>query len=85
MEPKIALVYIRNGEEIVFPVKDIQHAVSLADNIAESDLLNESIAFNMFDVCQCNGRLDIGDSWESEEGENFEAFWRRARDGTENL
>lgn len=80
MEPKIALVYIRNGEEIVFPVKDIQHAILLADNIAESDLLNDSIDFNTFCVCQYNGKYGIGDSWESEEGEDFEEFWSRTRD-----
>lgn len=36
---QIALVYIRNGKETIFPVRDIDQAVQLADAIADSDLL----------------------------------------------
>lgn len=83
---KLALVYIRNGEETIFPVKDIKHAIRLADAIADSDLLNDTIDFNAFDVCQyyverAGGciSLHIGESWESEECENFEECWRGQR------
>lgn len=79
MKAEIALIYIRNGNETIFPVKDIQHAITLADSIADSDLLNDSIDYNMFDVCQYDGR-NIGDAWESEDGEDFDEFWRRVRD-----
>lgn len=76
---QIALIYIRNGKETIFPVRDIDQAVRLADAIAESDLLNDSVDYNMFDVCQYhNGR--IGDSWENEEGQDFEEYWNLCRD-----
>lgn len=76
---QIALIYIRNGKETIFPVRDIDQAVQLADAIAGSDLLNDSVDFNMFDVCQYhNGQ--IGDSWENEEGQDFEEYWSLCRD-----
>lgn len=78
MKTQIALVYIRNGQEIVFPVKDLDHAVRIADAIADSDLLNDAVDYNMFDVCEYhNGR--IGDAWESEDGGGFEEYWDEKR------
>lgn len=75
---QIALIYIRNGKETVFPVRDIDQAVRLADAIADSDLLNDSVDYNMFDVCQYhNGQ--IGDSWENEDGQDFEEYWNLCR------
>lgn len=75
----LALFYIRNGHEMIFPVKDVDQAVQLADAIADSDLLNDSVNYNMFDVCQYhNGQ--IGDSWENEDGQNFEEYWNLCRD-----
>lgn len=75
---QLALIYIRNGVETVFPVKDIDHAVCLADAIAESDLLNDDIDFNMFDVCEITDGT-IGDAWESDGHEDFNEYWRRKR------
>lgn len=80
MESKVefALVYIRNGRETVFPVKDIDHAVRIADSIADSDLLNDAVDFNAFDVCRYqNGRL--GEGWESKDGKEFNDYWREIR------
>lgn len=75
---QLVLIYIRNGAETVFPVRDIDHAVRLADAIAESDLLNDNIDFNMFDVCEfVNGA--VGDAWESDRYEDFNEYWRRKR------
>lgn len=57
---KFALIYIRNGQETIFPVVDINKAVLLADAIADSDFLNDSIDYNMFVVCDyLNG--EVGD------------------------
>lgn len=79
MKVQLALIYIRNGHETIFPVKDIDQAVRLADAIADSDLLNDDVDYNMFDVCQYrNGQ--IGDSWESEDGDDFDAYWKLCRD-----
>lgn len=74
----LALMYIRNGNEILFPVRDIQHAIALADNIADSDLLNDDIDFNMFDVFQYHNGT-IGEAWESEDGSSFDDLWRDSR------
>lgn len=77
-EVNLALVYIRNGQETIFPVEDIDHAVRLADAIADSDLLNISVDYNVFDVCQYhNGQ--IGDRWEDKNGQNFEEYWEQCR------
>lgn len=40
MNVQLTLIYIRNGHETIFPVKDIDQAVRLADAIADSDLLD---------------------------------------------
>lgn len=78
MKSTLALVYIRNNTETIFPVKDIDHAIRLADAIADSDLLNDSVDCNMFDVCEyCDG--NIGDSWMSEDEEEFDEYWRSRR------
>lgn len=83
MENKnIALLYIRNGVETIFPVKDISHAVRLADAIADSDLLNNSVDYNMFDVFYyelSSGDICLGDCWESDTYEDFNEYWRNLR------
>lgn len=80
MENKnIALLYIRNGVETIFPVKDISHAVRLANAIADSDLLNDSVDYNMFDVFYYElsfGAICLGDCWESDFYEDFNEYWR---------
>ena len=78
LKPQIALVYIRNGQELVFPVKNLNHAVQIADAIADSDLLNDDVDYNMFDVCDyTNGR--VTDAWENDEGLTFEEYWEQRR------
>lgn len=74
----LALVYVRNGQTHIFPIKDIDHAIRLADAIADSDLLNDEIGYNMLDVCEYFGG-DIGECWESEDEESFEEYWRKVR------
>lgn len=76
-----ALVYIRNMQEIIFPVKDIDHAIALAEAIADSDLLNDHVDMNCFDLCQYNKKTnEIGDCWENENFEDFTEYWRRMRE-----
>lgn len=76
---KLALLYIRNGKETIFPVSDIDQAVKIADAIADSDLLNDAVDYNMFDVFQyLNG--EIGEAWEDENGQTFEEYWNLCRD-----
>ena len=73
-----ALVYIRNMHETIFPVKDMDHAIALAEAIADSDLLNDHVDVNCFDLCKYNKKTNqIGDSWESEDYEDFNEYWRR--------
>lgn len=83
MENKnLALLYIRNGVETIFPVKDIFHAIKLADAIADSDLLNDSIDYNMFEVfyyCLYFGAICLQDCWESDEYESFNEYWENLR------
>lgn len=77
MMAEFALMYIRDGKKIIFPVKDIDHAISLANNIADSDLLNDNIDFNAFDVFCYDGN-ECGDEWESDDGATFEDIWRNS-------
>jgi len=76
-----ALAYIRNGQLFKFPVKDLNHAIALAENIADSDLLNDRIDFNSFDLVKYDKvTTEITESWEDEEtGEDFEEYWRNHR------
>lgn len=75
----LALVYIRNArEQTIFPVKDIDHAIRLADAIADSDLLNDFVDCNMLDVCWYH-KGSLGECWESDAGESFEEYWRDHR------
>lgn len=78
MNAKYALLYIRDYIETVFPVRDIQQAIALATCIADSDLLNDEIDFNMFDVFLYN-EGQLGETWESADGETFEDVWERER------
>lgn len=88
MENKnLVLIYIRNGSELQFPVKDIDHAIHLADAIAESDLLNDDIDYNLFDVCYFRKHrygIVVGDSWESDDGEDFDEYWKNLREKERN-
>jgi len=71
---KFALVYIRNGDTTIFPVENIEQAIRLADAIANSDLLNDSVDYNVFDVVEYSyGK--IGNAWESEDGLDFSEYW----------
>lgn len=63
----LKLIYIRNYKFIEFTVRDVDHAVALADAIAENDLLN---CYNMFDLEYMNG-----ESWESDDGKSFEEYF----------
>lgn len=64
---KLVLSYIRNGKEIQFSVKDIDHAIRLTNEIANSDLLNDDVDFNCFDVIYEGTYY----SWESNDGKSF--------------
>lgn len=78
VKAKLALLYIRNGRETVFPVQDIDQAVRLADAIADSDLLNDAVDYNLFDVYDYkNGR--VMDAWENDEGLTFDEYWEQCR------
>ena len=78
VKAKLALLYIRNGRETVFPVQDSDQAVRLADAIADSDLLNDAVDYNLFDVYDYkNGR--VMDAWETDEGLTFDEYWEQCR------
>ena len=78
MNVQLTLIYIRNGHETIFPVKDIDQAVRLADAIADSDLLNDAVDYNLFDVYDYkNGR--VMDAWENDEGLTFDEYWEQCR------
>lgn len=79
MKTTLALMYIRDGRETIFPVKDIDHAIRLAGEIADSDLFNDNIDFNMFDVFHYDG-TECGDAWETDDGDTFEDVWRAKSD-----
>lgn len=78
MNAPLALLYVRDYNEIIFPVHDIQQAITLATCIADSDLLNNKIDFNMFDVFLYNDG-QLGETWEAPDGETFEDVWVRVR------
>ena len=63
---------------MIFPIRDIDQAVCLADAIADSDLLNDAVDYNLFDVYEYNnGR--VMDAWETDEGITFEEYWEQCR------
>ena len=66
----LKLIYIRDYKSIEFTVRDIDHAVALTNAIAESDLLNDDIDYNMFDLEYMDGN-----PWESDDGESFEDYF----------
>lgn len=66
----LKLIYIRDHKSIEFTVRNIDHAVALADAIAESDLLNDDIGYNMFDLEYMDGN-----PWESDDGESFDEYF----------
>lgn len=75
---RFALLYIRNGKKTIFPVKDIDQAIRIADAIADSDLLNDAVDYNLFDVYEYrNGK--VLDAWETDEGITFEEYWEERK------
>ena len=81
---KFALLYIRNGQEMVFLVEDIDQAVQIADAIANSDLLNDAVDYNLFDVYEYrNGRIRA--AWETDEGLTFEEYWEERRNNRQSV
>lgn len=77
------LFYMRNGREVYFPVETIDQAVFLADAIADSDLLNKDVDYNLFDVfLYING--EPGEPWMSANDEDFEEYWRNDREKKNN-
>ncbi len=54
-------------------VKDVEHALKLSYYIAESDLLDNKIDFNYFDLVY----KGTEDSWFSEDGEDFIKYYRK--------
>lgn len=44
------LVYMKNYETHMLPVRDIDHAIGLADALAGSDLIDDYVECNSFDV-----------------------------------
>lgn len=66
----LKLIYMRDYKSIKFTVRDINHAVALADAIAESDLLNDDIDYNIFDLEYMDGN-----PWESDDGESFDEYF----------
>lgn len=79
--PTLALYYIRNGQETIFPVKNVQHAIVLADAIADSDLLNEDIDFNVIGLAEYNPETkETGYDYFDEEGREFREIWDEWRE-----
>lgn len=74
-EAKFVLSYIRNGKEVLFPVSSFLQAILLAEQIANSDLLNDSIDYNAFDLFHYkNGKT--GEPFETEDGIGFDEIWK---------
>lgn len=76
---KLALCYTRNHHTMLFTVNNILEALQLANAIADSDLLNEDIIFNCFDLCVRNEEGEFQESWESEDGFEFNELWSYLR------
>ena len=64
------LEYYRDGHEIDFPCETFEDVVQLTKLIIKSDLMNNEIDFNMFDLFD----VSTGEPWENEEHETFEEF-----------
>lgn len=87
MEPSnLALYYIRNGHETIFPVKNVLHAIVLAEAIADSDLLNETIDFNMIGLAEYNSETqEVESDYFDEDGLEFREIWDEWREKNGSL
>ena len=77
----LVLWYISNKDERKYIVKDLEHALKLTYYIAESDLLDNEIDFNTFDLLY----KETDDSWFSEDGESFTEYYKKWLDSIENM
>ena len=64
MSQDLKVYHIQNGIEHLYPVKDIEHAKRLIEELAESDLNNPIVEFNAFGLLE----------WDNEEQEYFEYY-----------
>ena len=74
---KLRIYHIQNSEiSNYFPVKDINHAKAIIDNLAQSDLLNDNVEMNVFGLEQFNEETKDWEEWYDEDGcdidEHFE-------------
>lgn len=77
----LVLWYMSNKGERKYPIKSLEHAIQLADAIADSDLLDDEIDFNCFDLVD----KDTEESWMSEDCKNFKECWEKWLDETNNV
>lgn len=75
---QLTLWYVRDGQTQFFPVKNVKHAIALANALANSDLINDDVDYNMIDLVYMDvDREIIFDSWKDEEtGQEFDEYWK---------
>lgn len=66
--PKLRVYHITNGETTYHYVNDVEQARRLIKELAESDLLDDSIEYNVFGLEEWNEDEDEWQEWYDEDG-----------------
>lgn len=69
---KLRIYHIRNGETGYHRVSDITHARTLINALAQSDLLETSIVYNVFGCEEYNEETGEWEEWYDEDGCNID-------------
>jgi len=69
---KLRIYHIRNGETEYHRVSDLAHARILIDALAQSDLLDERVEWNVFGCEEYNEETEDWEEWYDEDGCNID-------------
>ena len=68
---KLKVYHIQNGIEHLHPVKDVEHAKRLINNLTESDLNNPRVEFNAFGLLEWYEEEQDYGEWYDEDGRDI--------------
>ena len=71
MEKSLKVYHIQNGIEHTYPVKDVEHAKGLIEDLIESDLHNPSVEFNAFGLLEWDEEEKDYGEWYDEDGRDI--------------
>ena len=72
MNSNLRIYHIQNGLTMTYPVKDPSHAKRLIEELAQSDLVNPVVEYNVFGLEEFNQETGDWEEWYDENGDDID-------------